>query len=240
MDIHKPKPVHNLKEFFSEIAVVVCGVIIALALEQGVEELSWAHKVAEARTSLHENLATITVFAQERIAHAPCARARLDALEEALVASPARWRPLPPTYCGYAHSVVFQAPDRPWPTELWKAFSEDGTVSHLPRPYRLQAAFTFGFVDGMARTGELEDQLTPQLNVLSRPVLLTPDARINLLRVIEELKRDEDVMALSSRQVIQQIRALGETPTRQELDRLYRTVPFLYLPSAGREGYAKS
>jgi hypothetical protein len=37
MDIHKPKPIHNFREFLSEIGVIVCGVLIALILEQAVE-----------------------------------------------------------------------------------------------------------------------------------------------------------------------------------------------------------
>lgn len=41
MDIHKPKPVHNLRQFLSEIAVIVIGVAIALAIQQRAERLSW-------------------------------------------------------------------------------------------------------------------------------------------------------------------------------------------------------
>ena len=36
MEIHKPEPAHNLREFFSEVAVVVVGIFIALAAEQAV------------------------------------------------------------------------------------------------------------------------------------------------------------------------------------------------------------
>ena len=37
MDIHKPKPVHNLREFLSEIGVIVCGIVIALGSEVNVQ-----------------------------------------------------------------------------------------------------------------------------------------------------------------------------------------------------------
>jgi hypothetical protein len=31
MDIHKPKPMHSLQEFLSEIAVVVCGILMPMS-----------------------------------------------------------------------------------------------------------------------------------------------------------------------------------------------------------------
>lgn len=52
MDIHKPKPVHNLREFASEIVIIVIGVLIALGLEQAVEAWHWAHEVEQERASL--------------------------------------------------------------------------------------------------------------------------------------------------------------------------------------------
>ena len=39
MDIHKPKPFHGWREFLAEIAVIVTGIVIALGLEQVVEQI---------------------------------------------------------------------------------------------------------------------------------------------------------------------------------------------------------
>jgi len=52
MDIHKPKPVHSWREFLSEIAVIVCGILIALAGEQVVEAFHWRHEVEAQREAL--------------------------------------------------------------------------------------------------------------------------------------------------------------------------------------------
>lgn len=38
VDIHKPKPVHSIREFLSEIGVIVVGIAIALTGEQLVEQ----------------------------------------------------------------------------------------------------------------------------------------------------------------------------------------------------------
>lgn len=48
MHIHKPKPLHGVREFSSEISVIVVGILIALGLEQTVESLHWRHKVEQA------------------------------------------------------------------------------------------------------------------------------------------------------------------------------------------------
>jgi hypothetical protein len=41
MHIHKPKAVHSLREFLSEIGVIVVGIAIALGGEQVIEWLHW-------------------------------------------------------------------------------------------------------------------------------------------------------------------------------------------------------
>ena len=41
MDIHKPKPWHGWREFLKEYAIIVVGVLTALAAEQVVDWLHW-------------------------------------------------------------------------------------------------------------------------------------------------------------------------------------------------------
>src|SRR5215469_12605016 len=78
MHIHKPKPLHSVGEFFSEISVIVVGVLIALALEQGVESLDWSHKVAQAEVRLAADLKDDSSFATQYAILKPCADAYLD------------------------------------------------------------------------------------------------------------------------------------------------------------------
>ena len=56
MDIHKPKPWHNVREFLKEYVIIVVGVLTALGAEQAVEWLHWRHEVAQAHTNLHDEL----------------------------------------------------------------------------------------------------------------------------------------------------------------------------------------
>lgn len=57
MDIRKPKPIHNMREFLKEVGIIVLGVSIALAAEQGMEWLHWRKEVATARAALLEEMA---------------------------------------------------------------------------------------------------------------------------------------------------------------------------------------
>jgi hypothetical protein len=80
MDIHKPKPWHGVREFLKEYAIIVVGVLTALAAEQ-VAELAHVHnEVREARAALHaemaDDLRTLVLEAREDA----CYRERLAAI----------------------------------------------------------------------------------------------------------------------------------------------------------------
>ena len=52
MDIHKPKPWHNVREFLKEYVIIVIGVLTALGAEQTVEWLHWRHLAEKAEQDL--------------------------------------------------------------------------------------------------------------------------------------------------------------------------------------------
>jgi tetratricopeptide (TPR) repeat protein len=55
MDVHAPhEPVHNWKEYFTHISIIVIGLIIATCMEQGVVWLEHRHQVSETRKLLKE------------------------------------------------------------------------------------------------------------------------------------------------------------------------------------------
>lgn len=57
MDIHKPKRLHNLREFASEVVVIVVGVAIALGGEQAVGAVHWRNQVAEYECAVGREIA---------------------------------------------------------------------------------------------------------------------------------------------------------------------------------------
>jgi hypothetical protein len=71
MEIHKPKPIHNWREFLKEYAIIVIGVLTALAAEQAVEWLHWQGEVKAARQAIFAEMATNSKFFTSRLASRP-------------------------------------------------------------------------------------------------------------------------------------------------------------------------
>lgn len=77
MDIHKPHAPHSLGEFAREIATIVTGILIALALEQGVTWLHERHVAADALASIRAEVAHDVGVEQAVRGRIPCTIGRL-------------------------------------------------------------------------------------------------------------------------------------------------------------------
>jgi hypothetical protein len=54
------------KAFWTEIAIVVLGVVIALAANQALEDITWRNKVADAETRLQGDIAWVFLWPANR------------------------------------------------------------------------------------------------------------------------------------------------------------------------------
>lgn len=73
MEIHKPRPFHNWREFLKEYAIIVLGVATALAAEQAVEWWHWEAEVKVARAAIYAEVRSNNIsFSARRIAYAAC------------------------------------------------------------------------------------------------------------------------------------------------------------------------
>src|SRR4051812_34968567 len=88
MEIHKPHAAKTWKEFFIELGTIVLGIVIAIALEQAVENWHWHGEVVEARKAIAAEIAANQPLFVRRLAAWSCmkrqiaeAHAILDALE---------------------------------------------------------------------------------------------------------------------------------------------------------------
>src|SRR4051794_29522861 len=80
MDIHKPRAAHSVREFLIEIGTIICGILIALGLEQVVLRGEWAHRVKAAEDAMrHELLWDDGPQIYQRVAMHDCLTGRLDA-----------------------------------------------------------------------------------------------------------------------------------------------------------------
>lgn len=92
VDIHKPKPWHNLREFLKEYGIIVLGVLTALGAEQAVESLHWRHQVEAGEAALREDIRVLIADGATREALSPCLDRRLRAVAAVLDEAAAKGR----------------------------------------------------------------------------------------------------------------------------------------------------
>lgn len=126
MDIHKPKSVHSFGELVREIGVIVIGVVIALAGEQGVEALHWMHEGNEGEAALKIAFVREANNSALRETENGCIVRRLASLSAIMTRASESGR-LP------AIDDIGRPGSTPWTIGVWDALVANQTVSHLPR-----------------------------------------------------------------------------------------------------------
>ena len=112
MHFHLPKPLHGWREFAGEIAIIVIGVLIALAAEQTIE---WVHRrdlQHEARETINDEIRQNLDSFRRRAEVQSCIDNRLREVE-ALIVAPASFEKLPrPLWIG--RPQVWTVTDSRW------------------------------------------------------------------------------------------------------------------------------
>ena len=126
MDIHKPKPIHNWRDFLKEVGTIVLGVSIALAAEQGVEWWHWRSEVTQARAAIASEMTGSVHNAIVRLRTRDCTERKLDQLALILDAA-AHTGNLPPV------GAIGQPPRRRWSSGAWNSVVASQVATHFPR-----------------------------------------------------------------------------------------------------------
>ena len=158
--IHRPKPLKGLGDFLSEIAVIVVGILIALAGEQVVGNLEWAHRVHEAEGAMRAELAQNNRDAYYLLATHSCALAKLNEIQAALVASHDRGAPVAPI-------TRYRRPLRPWLSDAWESARSLQITSHIPNSRLTLYSFAYFFPSVMRQTQPREREAMSDLNTLT-------------------------------------------------------------------------
>jgi len=151
VEIHKPKPVHNWREFLTELGTIVLGICIALAGEQVIEELRWHNQVQEARQVIATEMAQNLAGAVLRLRTEGCIERRLDMLTDILDAA-SRSGTLPPV------GDIGQPPPRQWRSGSWESVVAAETATHFPRQELAQLADLYQLVVRMEGLTQLDLQ----------------------------------------------------------------------------------
>lgn len=203
MHIHKPKAPHGLREFLSEITVIVVGILIALSLESAVEWLHWRTEVRAGREHLREEIQFDERVYAHRADVAACVAQNLATLRS--VIEDLRFnRHVEPV-------ARFISPENgPVRREIWNSLVAAQVLVHFPKDelekysefYQLREDAEY-FMDRESRAWRTLHLLEGDPNQLSR-------ADLSLLQVaVGDAEEMSHGLALVSGQQVELGRALG-------------------------------
>ena len=204
MEIHKPKTAHNWREFLTEIGTIVCGILIALALEQVVVRFEWAEKVHAAEEAVRRELLWDDgPQVYQRVAMHDCLIGRLDDIRSAVEKNAPR-ADLVPLVNGYR--VAFLSYD----TRARDDASHAAVADHLPQSELNTWNDAYNQMPYMERTNSDEAAAIGHLRALRRTGgPLSEAEQAHVLDAVETLRVLEYRMWGAGAFMLPAIRKLG-------------------------------
>ena len=159
MHFHLPKPLHGWREFGGEVAIIVLGVLIALALEQAAE--SWHQHAAarEARDAIRTEVGDNLGSLQARMGMEDCIERRFDDIAAYLDIASTGSVADPPSWIGRPGISTMDS-------YRWDAASQAGRVSLFSSQEQSQYAFLYGATKAIGGEEAHEQELWAQLRSL--------------------------------------------------------------------------
>ena len=185
MEIHKPKAAHSLREFLIEIGTIICGILIALGLEQGLEALHEANVTEQSRRDVSAEAAVNLSLMNVRTEEAPCIARRLAEIDGVLTRAGEDDH-------GGKTIWVGRPSDVPLFAERWQSVASSGRTSLFP-PNEQKALDNLFAIFGEFRQAELREQAAwTKLKLLERwGQSLDPAARAQLFQTVEEARHED-------------------------------------------------
>jgi hypothetical protein len=204
MHIHLPKVPHSWRDLAREVAIIVMGVLIALFLEQLVEEWHWRQKVSTAEAAMRrELLEDDGPQIYQRAAIHPCVVATLDAIRSAIESGNDRKKIAGATD---KYWMDFRSYDR---LALDAATASD-VASHMPREKLDGMTDVYETMPLIERTNAAEATDFGRLRAFRRtggPV--SDEEKDRLLAAVEALRSDDENIWSKARTKLPELRKIG-------------------------------
>ena len=203
MEIHKPKAAHSIREFLIEIGTIICGILIALGLEQGIEALHRDHALRETREAIRREVADNAARAELSAREDRCMFGALDVFERWAHGGPATpgGGMLNPSYM----------------TTIWDA-SQSGAVAYMPLNEKFGYAHFFDNARNLQTFVVVQRQQATALSRMLYLGTLTPAEARAMLQTLSEARTIIKIKLMNERGLVQQAKALGIAPVRDESD----------------------
>jgi hypothetical protein len=212
MDIHKPKPWHGVREFLKEYAIIVVGVLTALAGEQAVEAIHHHEQVEQTRKALR---AEMTLMATTALSVGQSDRCFLTVLGE---------------YDAWARGGAKPGPWFPDTARgggsVWEEARAGGVVNYMDMDERLAFSRFYGQVQNETSLVDVKREFARHLGGFLNLDSLSPADSQALLRETGGNRGLIRVMIYNADQIVALARQLGVTPrapstaAQQRLDAL--------------------
>ena len=191
-----------------DFVIVVAGVWVALMVGQWSDRQQKRAELAQAKQAIDYEIARVYYYAYERLAIAPCRKARYAELADMLLGSDAKWPGSPGPYGDgllTKHRVLpptLRSSLRPWLSQAWDTALAKGTLDILEQEKRTDLANHFDSVKGAAASQEEIFRIEAQLQVLAYPLQMTMSDRLRYYDVLAEADAISAELELSAEQII--------------------------------------
>ncbi len=201
MDIHKPKPIHNWREFLKEVGTIVLGILIALGLEQAVEALHERQLARESEAAIHEEMAENVRRVEYRLGNQACDLKRLDEIS-ALLAGWAIGKEFPAgLHVGLPGDLILN-------DQRWQANLNSGRFSRESADSQAQQTGFYTLLHAVDL--QLREELVTwdQLRALEQgSQFLTPAYRPKLVEALVAARAEADTIAPLGGEILRRARA---------------------------------
>lgn len=213
MQIDLPRALKGWRKVAGEIAIIVVGVLIALALDQYVQARQWRQQVEQAEEAFRWELGLGAQDAYERLVIQPCLQGRINELAERLNREEPRWSALPleldPKYYRNALPVVYRPPYRTIFVDAWRNALADQTLNHLPPQRAAQLSGLYKAREEFGRLQEQELQAAGRLTPLAYDRPLDAEGRREMLGVLAEIDRTNTLLIRNSEELLAALKRFG-------------------------------
>jgi hypothetical protein len=181
MHIHKPKPLHGLRELLTEVGVIVIGIVIALALEQSIEALHRHESISEARNQIRDELAGNAWRLWEQEHSEACVNTRLNALEHTLTET---------LHSGHAAQplIVGRPWHHIWQMTRWTSATQAGVVAYMPEEESAAYSNLYSLFQNLAVDSNEEQQSWATLQSLRFAPDMDKSEALFYLRELDKIR----------------------------------------------------
>ena len=189
-----------------ELAVVVFGVMIALGLENLVEEVRLRGDARELEKAFQQDIFSAVQYGWERQAVDKCLTDKLASLTERVVSGDGAWEAAPAVSNG-SLSTILPAPYRT-PVRLWTTAGFDralGTEAfkRIPRDRADAYAVLFASITSRREGNAAEYQASARLAPLAFPMSgVDAEVRVEMLQALSQLDRDRALALIQANQFL--------------------------------------